>query len=401
MFLTPTLPEVGGHFKFQLNLGHPPYFRRTSSDNDEAIYLYEIALELDAEYALAWASLARATASRPYRYFGDPAWADSALVFAERALELDPDLAEAHNAIGFVYGSRGWRQRAYEEYVRAWELDRSDNSTMNNIAASHLARGRLDEALTWYERAVRVDPTNTLYRSGMAFIYATIGDTARAVRLVRENLARQDPGGVQALVIQAGLGVLEDRDYDRALEIFEELVERDPPSADFRFEAAEAAFMVGNFERAIEHIGEARRLSPDALDAVTGSAREPRWMLLYGLALMQTGREDEGRGFLAELIQTRRALIIEGNEDASPWLDLTVAHAALGETIEALEAVDRAHQIARALVAGHLWRSETPYREALELTSLPSEPRFQAVLRQMEEDVAEMRRRIEVRQAGA
>ena len=381
--------------------GREAYFRRTSSDNDEAIYLYEIALELDAEYALAWAGLARATASRPYRYFGDPAWADSALVFAERALELDPDLAEAHNAIGFVYGSRGWRQRAYEEYVRAWELDRSDNSTMNNIAASHLARGRLDEALTWYERAVRVDPTNTLYRSGMAFIYATIGDTARAVRLVRENLARQDPGGVQALVIQAGLGVLEDRDYDRALEIFEELVERDPPSTDFRFEAAEAAFMVGNFERAIEHIGEARRLSPDALDAVTGSAREPRWMLLYGLALMQTGREDEGRGFLAELIQTRRALIIEGNEDASPWLDLTVAHAALGETIEALEAVDRAHQIARALVAGHLWRSETPYREALELTSLPSEPRFQAVLRQMEEDVAEMRRRIEVRQAGA
>ena len=50
--------------------------------------------------------------------------------------------------------------------------------------------------------------------------------------------------------------------------------------------------MVENFERAVEHIEEARRLSPGVLDVVTGSARGARGMLLYGLALMQTGRED-------------------------------------------------------------------------------------------------------------
>ena len=380
--------------------GREAYLKHTSNDNDEAIRLFGLALELDAEYALALAGLARAYADRPYRLGGSPSWADSALVLAERALDVDPNEAVAHNALGFVYGSRGWRQRAYEEYLHAWELDPGESTSMGNVGASHRARGRLDESLAWYERAVRVDPTNMLYRDNIAFVHLVIGDTAQAVGLIREDLARLDPEGEQALRILAGLAVLEDSDHGRALEIFEELAERDPASVEFHFEAAAAAFMLGNYERVITHVGEAGRLSTAALDANVSNARRPRPMLLNALALIQTGREQEGRDSFRELVESRRAVIAEGNEDAPPWMDLAVALAALGDTVEALEAFEQAHQIGRGFVAGVLGPSDA-YGEAFALTPLPTEPRFQAVMAQLDADVAELRQRIETRQAGA
>ena len=378
--------------------GRAAYLKRTSSDNDEAVRLYLLALQLDPEYARAWAGLASAYALRPFSFGGDPMWGDSALVITERALALDPDLSEAHNAVGLIYGSRGWRQRAYQEYLRAWELDPNANSVMNNIGASLRAQGQLDEALAWYERALRVDPSSTLYRSGIAFIYAAIGDTARAVRFERDMLAQQDSDGAQALATLAGIDVLENRDHEQALEIFEGLVERDPASVEYRFEAAEASFILGDFECVIGHIEEARRLAPDSiLDDAAAPPRVPRGMLLYGLALLQRGREDEGRDFLMEVVERRRSVIAQGNEDAPPWLDLTVAHGALGEASEALAAFEQAYQIGGAYVAGLLGPREG-YWEALELTSLPSQSRFQAVMRQIEGAVTEMRRRILARQ---
>ena len=304
--------------------------------------------------------------------------------------------ATAHNARGYVYGTRGWRQRAYEAYLRAWELDPNDNSAMNNVAASLQARGRLDEALTWWERALRIDPRSVLYRDHIAFTYQTIGDTAQALRIRQEVLAGLNPEGNEALQVQAELEVLESHDYARALEIREELVEGDPGSTNFRIEAAEAAFIVGDFQRVIEHLVEANRNSPNLLGATQGGAERPRPILLYGMALMQMGQEDEARELLGEFIQLRRGQIAEGNEDPHPWLDLTAAHAALAETTEALEAFEEAHRIGRGFVAGLLGPRDG-YGAALGLTSLPSETRFQAVLSQLEDDVAEMRERIEAR----
>ena len=356
--------------------------RFTEEGNEESIRLLNLALELDPEYALAWARLATSYALRPYAYGGDPAWGDSALVLAERALELDPEEPGVHWALAFVYGNNGWHQQAREESLRTLELNPNHAYATNSIGVFHMFAGRLDEAIPWYERAVRLDPTGFLFRSNLSHLYLSIGDTTRAVILRRENLALQEPGGVMALRMQAELAVIEDGDYDRALELEEQRIEREPASADLRFDAAQAAFGAGDYERVIEHMTEGLRLSPNAR---TGA-------LIRGLALIQTGQGEEGREALAEVIEWRREQIAGGNEESDPWLDLVVAYGALGETAEALDAFDQVSEIGDI---GRVFRES--HRQALALSSLRSEPRFQEVWRKMEEDLAEMRRRIEAR----
>ena len=68
-------------------------------------------------------------------------------------------------------------------------------------------------------RALRIDPRSMLYRDHIAFTYATIGDTAQALRIRQEVLAGLSPDGSQALQLQAELEVIENHDYERALEI--------------------------------------------------------------------------------------------------------------------------------------------------------------------------------------
>jgi tetratricopeptide (TPR) repeat protein len=229
---------------------------------------------------------------------------------------------------------------------------------------------------------MRLDPTAIPPRANLSSIYLSIGDTARFVSLRRQNLALQDPDGVVALGMQANLAHIEDGDYERALEIREQRIEREPGSSIMRFAAARAAFMAGDYERVVEHMTEGLRLSPNSR---SGAMR-------HGLALIQTGRQQEGRAALTEVIAWRRGQTAARGEEAAPWLDLVVAYAALGETAEAMDAFDQVYEIGDITPVG-----SASFRQALALTSLESEPRFQAVWAQMEEDLAEMRRRIEAR----
>ena len=72
-----------------------------------AIELQEQATKLDPSFALAYAELARACNLYDFHYAPeDPQWEEKAFAAAERALLLQPDLAEAHLARGFVQWTR-------------------------------------------------------------------------------------------------------------------------------------------------------------------------------------------------------------------------------------------------------------------------------------------------------
>ena len=354
--------------------------RLTEEANDEAIRLYNLALELDPEYTEALAGLANAYVNRPFRYRGDAAWLDTALVLAERAIQLDSGEAAGHNALGFVYGTKRLERQALEEFRRAVELNPSHVIAANNLGYTYSRVGRLDEAIEWLERAVRLDPTQSLARDNLAGVYATIGDTTRAIRLKREALTLEDPEGRRGINMRVRLAEWEDGDWDRALEIREEVVQRNPTSADFRVSAASTAFRARDFERVVEHMVEARRLSPDRTFV----------LLFHGAAMIRTDQESEGRDLIRRLMERYRAEIAEGDDTFIVWQNLTYVHAVLGEIEEALDAFEMAFDLgARNLGA---------YETNPASDSLRSEPRFQVVTERMREDLAGQRARVEARQ---
>ena len=128
----------------------------------QARALYEQAIARDPKFALAYARLSYLE-SHAYWLPLDhtPARAAAGLRAAQRALELDPELAQSHLAMGYAhyYGRRDY-PAALAEFRRALRDMPSNADVTASIANIQRRRGEWDEALAGYRRAGLLDPRN-------------------------------------------------------------------------------------------------------------------------------------------------------------------------------------------------------------------------------------------------
>jgi TolB-like protein/tetratricopeptide (TPR) repeat protein len=129
-------------------------------DVDKSIGYFEEAIKRDPTFAPAYVGLATAYAGTvPVLFGGPPAEARrKAISAAQKALELDPDLAEAHLLLArMLQGQYQWAE-SEAEYRRALELEPSSSSAQSTFSHWLLCQGRLEEALVWAQRAREHDP---------------------------------------------------------------------------------------------------------------------------------------------------------------------------------------------------------------------------------------------------
>ena len=133
-------------------------------------YLKE-ALELDSNFALAWAELARAYAREAYVNWVPVAEGyGSAREAAERALSLEPDLAEAHGQLGWIRLVYDWDWRGAEaSHRRALELAPGSAAALRGAAMLAHSLGRLEETIGLYHRALEQDPLSSSAYSNLGF----------------------------------------------------------------------------------------------------------------------------------------------------------------------------------------------------------------------------------------
>ena len=158
--------------------------RRTVSDLHSSIGFFEDALAIDEECALAHAGVADANVLLGIWGLRPPDVAFGAgRRAAARALELDPNLAEAHTAMAEVLKGYEWDwQQAERHYQRALEL-RPDYVTARQWYAQLLVSlRRYPEAASHIERARRADPVSPVINSFLPYIYLAWRDHDRAVR---------------------------------------------------------------------------------------------------------------------------------------------------------------------------------------------------------------------------
>ncbi|HKS04353.1 MAG TPA: tetratricopeptide repeat protein, partial [Chthoniobacterales bacterium] len=130
-------------------------------DYKTAEQLYMQAMELDPSFALAHARLASVCAE-VFRYY-DPteSWKTKARTEAEAALRLQPNLAEAHFALGqCLYWMDHDYDKALEQFEIASRLSPSNADTRRLIAAIERRQGKWREALEAYQRVAGLDPRN-------------------------------------------------------------------------------------------------------------------------------------------------------------------------------------------------------------------------------------------------
>jgi len=190
------------------------YFNRSTAEDDrKAIGYYEEAIRLDPRYALAYARLSIAAGNLPITYGsiatkeGQEALA-KARASAKRALELDPNLAEAHSAQGVVLSFVDFNFAAAEaEYRRAVELAPQYAGATTNLATLLSRLGRLDEAVALQKRAIALEPLRVNSHTNLAVYLIPLGRYDEAEAALRKAIELQ-PQSAQSYLYLAIIQIL-------------------------------------------------------------------------------------------------------------------------------------------------------------------------------------------------
>ncbi len=210
--------------------GYYHFERDTAKDTDMAARYYERATQLDPSYALAWVGLSRA---RNWQVNVSLIPAEEGHRLArgtvERALALNPNLAEAHTQLGRIKQQVDFDWAGADaSFQRAIALDPGNPEAVRTAAGLAAFLGRFDEALPLNHQAVDLDPLNANSWESLAETEFLMGQLDEAVANFKKAL-ELNPDVVAAHALLSQINVIQGRPQDALPEI--ELVRYDPVRA--------------------------------------------------------------------------------------------------------------------------------------------------------------------------
>jgi serine/threonine protein kinase/Tfp pilus assembly protein PilF len=262
--------------------------KRTGQDFKKAIDYFNQAIAADPNYALGYAGLADAYGLLPI--YSDTAPREAmpkAKEAALKALSLDPQLAEAHASLGFILSSYEHDfSGAEREYLRAVELNPNYAMAHNYYGNLRSIFGRHEDSLAEYKRALESDPLSLAINRGYG---------------ERLALARR---------------------YDEAVAQLKKTLELDAGFASAHYSLAAVYQMKGDYAACVEELAKYEELvgQPQTAAAMRESYAKGGW-----------------QAFLRLIIDKRLRF-------ESPWHNLAVFYAALGEKDRALAELNQAYE---------------------------------------------------------
>ena len=306
--------------------------RRNTVSLRKAGDYFQQAIDLDPNYALAYAGLADVHSLLPI-YAGTEPKDDvsKALAAARKAVELDGNLAEAHTSLGNALAMNVQLKSAEREFRRALELNPNYATAHQWLAECLFSQGRFPESLAENERAHELDPLSLIINASYASSLGGVGLYDDAVKQAHKTIDL-DPDLVPGHEI---LG-----------QIYEDRGKLDEAIAEFR-KANELESTPANFA-----------------------------MLAHAYA--KTGRVAEARKILDKLTD----LSAQRYVGAYP---LAIVHLALGEKEEALRLLEKSFAERDFLLQGLFGSIKIDKR----LDPLRNDPRFQKLVERFDAGIPE------------
>jgi TolB-like protein len=230
--------------------------------------LYERAIELDPKFALALARYSQLESWIVHTFDPTRERREKARAFAEQALQLQPDLPEAHLAMGFslYYGDND-----FEGALKEFEIAQRD---LPNEAEGYLALGSIQRRLgKWpesnasLEKAASLDPKDSWVLQNLALSYQTLRDFDAANKTIDRGL-EVNPDGLGLWEIKSKLAIAEKGDLSVAERAFQ-AVKSIPMNNEEKLRIAGGRLDVFLLERRYqEALHEAESLSDDFLAGI-------------------------------------------------------------------------------------------------------------------------------------
>jgi TolB-like protein/Tfp pilus assembly protein PilF len=302
--------------------------KRTAEGMKKAVEQFQQAIEKDPSYALAYAGLADAYSTLP-GYSATPASevAPRARAAASRAIELDPNLAEAHaSRANIMMGLDSDPTGAEKELQRAIALNPNYPTAHHWYGLLLGSLGRFDEAKREILRAQQLDPLSLI-------INRTVGTISFWAR-----------------------------DYDQAMVAAKKTLEIDPNFPPAHEDLAAIYGMKGRYEDAIAEMNKAIALN----------GRLPHYVAALGHIHASSGHKDEAHKMLDELLAREKTEYVSS-------ADIAAVYVALGDKEKAFERLEQAIKNVTVstnvnLKVGPAWdslRSDPRFAELLHRAGLP------------------------------
>jgi TolB-like protein len=237
--------------------------KRTGEDLKTAIKYFEMAIEKDPNYALAYAGLADCynllhlfADLHPSKTF------PKAKTAAIKALEIDDNLAEAHNSLAYakIRYDFDW-EGAEREFRRAIELNPNYATGHFWYAELLVQSGRIDEGLSEIKRATELDPVSLVINSTLGIFYAVAGQNEQAIAQLGKTL-EMDPDFAYAHR-HLGMVYLIMNKFPEAIAELEKALELSDRSAFYLASLGGAYARAGQPDKARQILGELQSLSKE------------------------------------------------------------------------------------------------------------------------------------------
>jgi serine/threonine-protein kinase len=201
-------------------------FRTLSrEDCDAAIEHFERAIQLDPQFALAHDGIGACYVNRVFKGFGGAEDYERAEEAFKKALAIDPNIIEARMLMVFVYLWRGKKEKAWEEVRRARKEAPNEPVVHFVKALLHRLDGEYGRALSSYDRLVRLDPAAHVVASySRALVYMYLGQFDEVFRQI-DNAGEPDNALVQTF---RALALYYTGQTDAAVELMRSVVEKHP-----------------------------------------------------------------------------------------------------------------------------------------------------------------------------
>ncbi|WP_299878576.1 tetratricopeptide repeat protein [uncultured Cocleimonas sp.] len=223
-----------------------------------AIQLFTQAIEMDNSYALAYSGLADSYAQY-YMYFErNKSTLQKALDLSQKALQLDPDLAESHSSRGVALSQNSEYLEAEQEFDKALQINPNLFVANYQYARASRAQGKLSKAVHLFEAASKTRPDD--YESSV-FLVAAYDDLnesekrekeiKRCIKVVKNHLLL-NPGDSRALYLGAQV-LIRAGEKEEAVNWMGKSLTIDPDEPSVYYNAACLSSLMGNIEDAIKY----------------------------------------------------------------------------------------------------------------------------------------------------
>jgi TolB-like protein/Tfp pilus assembly protein PilF len=309
----------------------------------QAEQLFERTIELDPNFALAIARYSQLESWIVHTFDPTSARREQARALAERALQLQPDLPEAHLArgISYYYGDNDY-DAALKEFEIAQRGLPNESEIYLYIGAIQRRQGKWAESTANLEKAVSLNPKDAWPLQNLTDNYAMLRNYEKANKTIDRAIAL-DPTALGPLEVKSKLAIAENGDFNVAEKVFD-TVKAVPMSKEQKLQVTGSRINVFLLERKYQ---EALQIAESIPDDDLAAFLPHLWSKYFYIGFARKALHDE-EGARAAFLKAKTAAeeqIKRTPDTAESRMQLAKILAFLGERDAALAEAQRAAEL--------------------------------------------------------